>query len=274
MIIAALINHYSKIFMRIYLFIFFFVLGNYVFSQNSDSLKTTKIDTTKANHYFAGTISATNNGISLLPNLTLGKPAVFFDLSFGNKRLSFDPMLRFQMNGKPWSFILWLRYKLIDQKKFKVGLGAHPAFVFREINATSTAGTYNYTIAQKFFASEITPTYLLNKNNSVGLHYLTGFALQDYTIQRSHFLAIKTLNTHIKFIKDYEFTASPQFYYLKIDKVDGIYASAFIALSKRNIPISLSTTMSYEIDSEIAGDDFVWNVALNYNFNHSYKKSK
>lgn len=60
--------------------------------------------------HFNGTITATNNGISIIPSFTLGRPAVFFDLNVGGERLTFEPMFRFGMDGKPWSFVLWWRY--------------------------------------------------------------------------------------------------------------------------------------------------------------------
>ncbi|HAH36733.1 MAG TPA: hypothetical protein DEQ87_02680 [Algoriphagus sp.] len=82
--------------------------------------------------HFSGTITATNNGVSIIPAFNLGKAAAFFDLSVGGERLSFDPMFRFGMNGKPWSFILWWRYKIIKDKKFSLTAGAHPAFLFQD----------------------------------------------------------------------------------------------------------------------------------------------
>ncbi len=54
---------------------------------------------------FGGVITATNNGVSIIPSFTLGRPAVLFDLSLSVEHFSFDPMLRFGMDGKPWSFV-------------------------------------------------------------------------------------------------------------------------------------------------------------------------
>lgn len=75
------------------------------FSQKNDS-------TIVAGH-FGGAVTITNKGISIVPNLTLGKPAVIFDLSVGKRKLSFEPSLRFALEGKPWSFLFWWRYKLV-----------------------------------------------------------------------------------------------------------------------------------------------------------------
>ncbi len=86
------------------------------------------IDTTQTPSFFRGQITATNNGISLIPNFSLNKPAALFDLSIGKGRLSFDPMFRFGLDGKPWTLIFWFRYKVVDQRRFTLGIGAHPPF--------------------------------------------------------------------------------------------------------------------------------------------------
>jgi len=50
-------------------------------------------DSTKTINHFGGAVTVTNNGISLLPTFSLGKPAVMFDMSAGNRKLSFEPQL-------------------------------------------------------------------------------------------------------------------------------------------------------------------------------------
>ena len=57
--------------------------------------------------HFSGQVTVTNNGISLIPSFSLGEPAALFNLSMGRGRFSFDPELRFALEGKPWSFIFW-----------------------------------------------------------------------------------------------------------------------------------------------------------------------
>jgi hypothetical protein len=115
-----------------------------------------------------GQITATNNGVSLIPAFSLGKPAVLFDMNIGKGRLSFDPMFRFGMNGKPWAFVFWWRYKFIQEKKFNLGLGAHPSVVFRDVSVTENGVARNFLAAQRYFAWEVSPTYLLAKNANLG----------------------------------------------------------------------------------------------------------
>jgi len=64
------------------LFIVLLSLTYVSFSQKADSKKVPG--------HFGGAVSITNNGVSLIPNLTLGKPAAVFDMNVG-KRLTFEP---------------------------------------------------------------------------------------------------------------------------------------------------------------------------------------
>jgi hypothetical protein len=95
-----------NLFIHIFLFPVILNLPQSAFSQEPDGTNTVS--------HFGGAITVTTKGISMVPNLSLGKPAAIFDLSMGKRRLSFEPSLRFALEGKPWSFLFWWRYKLIN----------------------------------------------------------------------------------------------------------------------------------------------------------------
>jgi hypothetical protein len=84
-----------------------------------------KTDSTKKVYHFSGNALVTNNGISFIPTFSLGKPATIVNLSMGDKRLSFEPEFRFSLEGKPWSILLWGRYKIVNNDKFKFTAGTH-----------------------------------------------------------------------------------------------------------------------------------------------------
>lgn len=63
------------------------------FSQTKDSSKVIQ--------HFSGSASITNNGISLVPGFSLGRPAALLLLSMGGERFSIDPDIRFALDGKP-----------------------------------------------------------------------------------------------------------------------------------------------------------------------------
>ena len=109
-------------------------------AQKIDSVKKDTVHLIKEYH-FTGTVSATNNGISFVPTFTLGKPAAIVNLSVGTNRLSFEPEFRASLEGKPWSFIFWGRYKIVQNKHFKLHVGAHPAVAFNTIKVTENGKT-------------------------------------------------------------------------------------------------------------------------------------
>lgn len=72
------------------LLVFFVSLFHWSFAQKRDST-----------FFFKSDLSITNNGFSIIPAFTLGKPAALLDMKMGNNRLSFEPQFRFALEGRP-----------------------------------------------------------------------------------------------------------------------------------------------------------------------------
>jgi hypothetical protein len=244
----------------------FFVL----FNLASISFSQT-IDSSKAVSHFGGAVTVTNKGISLIPNLTLGKPAAIFDLSVGKKKLSFEPQFRFALEGKPWSFIFWWRYKIVESKKFRMNIGAHPAFAFTTVTFPYDTVPQEIIMVQRYLAGEIVPTYTITKNISVGMYYLTAFGLQDNGIKYTNYLGFRFYFSDIRLSDKFYMRFNPQIYYLKMDENDGYYFNATLTLAKRNFPVTVSSLINQTIQTEIPfGEDFIWNISLTYSFNKDY----
>ena len=238
-------------------------LTNVSFSQKPDS--------TKVSGQFGAAVTVTNKGISLIPNLTLGKPAAIFDMSVGGKRLSFEPQFRFALDGKPWTFILWWRYKLVKKEKFQLNLGAHPAFAFKPVTLTKDGNSKEILRAQQYVAGELVPTYSISNNISLSIYYLYIHALEKDLTQSANYLALRCNFSNIRLSEKFYIKFNPQVYYLEIDTVDGYYANATLTLARRNFPFSISTLVNKTIKSEIpVGEDFIWNVSLTYFFSKEY----
>ncbi len=244
--------------------LFCILLFSYVASaQNVDTVPTPR--------FFRGQITATNNGISLIPNFSLNRPAAMFDLSLGKGRLSFDPMIRFRLDGKPWTFVFWWRYKLVQQKKFTMGVGTHPSVVFREVSVVDNGITKNFMSAQRYFAWEASPTYIINKNINFGLYYLGSHGLTKDIVQFTTFVAARS-SINLPLSPKFTLNLIPQAYYLKMDDKDGTYYNITANLFKHNLPVSLNAVVSQAIQTEIGGKDFLWSVGLVYNINNTYLK--
>lgn len=243
----------------------FLLLTHFSFSQ--------KVDSTKSISHFSGSVSVTNNGISLIPTFSLGKPATIVNLSMGKGKLSFEPELRFALEGKPWSFLFWWRYKLLKSDKFMINVGAHPALNFRTVTLPINGISNEITVVRRYLAGELSPNYLLAKNVSIGMYYLYSRGIDKDATRNTHFLTINSNFSNIKLSKQFFMKVTPQFYYLKLDEQDGLYFTASMTLAKRNFPLSISAIINKTIQTDItASKNFVWNASLIYSFNKKYVK--
>jgi hypothetical protein len=233
-----------------------------VFSQESDS--------TKRVSHFGGTVTITNKGISTIPNLTLGKPAALFTMSVGRK-ISFEPEFRFALEGKPWSFIFWWRYQLYKSDKFITRAGINPSVYFKTSTITTDGVPSEKIIAQRSLTGDLSPTYLLDKNISIGLYYMYIHGFEVDAVRNTHFLAFRPYFSNIILTKQFFMRFYPQVYYLRTDANDGFYVSSTLILAKRNLPLSFSSMITTPIQTNIpAGSSTIWNVSLVYTFNKDY----
>jgi hypothetical protein len=247
------------------LVVVFLVLTHFSFAQ--------KIDSAKSISYFSGAVSVTNNGISIVPSFSLNKPAVIFNLAMGKSKFSFEQDLRFSLAGKPWSFLFWGRYKLVDNDKFKMNTGAHLGLNFKTSVLPINGDSNEITVVRRYLAAELFPRYLLTKNISVGIYYLYSHGLDEGTIKNTNFLTLNSSFSNIRLFNQFFLYLTPQFYYLKLDKQDGVYFSASMTLAKKNFPLSVSGIINKTIQTDITGSkNFLWNVSLVYSFNKIYLK--
>lgn len=235
------------------------------FSQKADSAKSIR--------YFSGSVSVTNNGISIVPSFSLGKPAAIFNLSMGKNRFSFEQDLRFSLAGKPWSFLFWGRYKLVNNDRFQMSAGTHLGLNFKTSVLPINRDSSEVTVTRRYLAGELFPRYLLTKNTSIGIYYLYSHGIDAGTIKHTNFLTLNTNFSNIKLSDQFFMKVNPQFYYLKLDDEDGFYFTSSMTLVKKNFPLSVSAIINKVIQTNItASENFVWNASLVYSFNKKYSK--
>ncbi|MBN3519363.1 hypothetical protein JYB62_05060 [Algoriphagus lutimaris] len=252
-------------------FLQIFLVG-LVLLANNQAQAQKETEKTPIIKHFDGTITATTNGISIIPFFSLGRPAFLFDMSLGGDRFSFDPMMRFGMNGKPWSFVFWWRYKIVNNPKFSLRVGAHPAFLFQERELIVDGQPKNVLVANRYLTWELAPTYKISPRSSLGIYFLNGNGINPYPPDHTYFLGVTWALSNFPLSKTLRFAMTPQMYYLKVDKNDGLYVTSTFTLTKTDFPIGLQSTFNQKIKSTIEGDDFVWNLSLIYNFANDYRK--
>ena len=214
-------------------------------------------DTADHRLHAAGAVTVTNKGISFIPAITLGKPAAILDVAIGRNGWSFAPQFRWALEGRPWSFIFWGRYRFPTGDKFHLVVGAHPSVVFKTISTE--------LVARRYFATELAPSYTLARHLDVGAYYFYGKGIDQESIQHTNMIAARAWLTDIPIARDFALHFAPQLYYLTMDGDDGVYVSSTLSLSHRKLPVSLASLVTEPIQSDIpGGQEFLWNVSLVY----------
>ncbi len=226
-------------------------------------------------YHFDGSVSITNNGFSFIPTFSLGKPALVADLSMGGDRFSFDPQFRFDLAGlKPWSFIFIWRYKLIRTGRFQLKVGAHlPALSFRPKTIDMDGETKEGLVPYRFITPELIPSYTISEHITLGMYYIYGLGLekQDQT-RHTHFLSLRAYFNRLHLTKQLYLNVNPQFYYLSMDGIDGVYTALSLGLAHGKIPLSITSMMNFKLESEVPSKDFDWNISLVYSFSNRFVK--
>ena len=240
--------------------VFTLIIVNSTWAQKKDST-----------FFFRADLSVTNNGFSIIPAFTLGDPAAFLDMKMGSKRLSFEPQFRWALEGRPWSFVFIYRYKAIIKPKFQLSIGGHlPALNYITANVLINGIQEEVSVARRFLAAEIFPSYKFSNNISVGIYYLRGHGFQKHAPQNSNFLSLQGNFNKIKLVGKTYFSFNPQIFYLKVDSNDGFYMNATTTFGVFNFPLSISSIVNKAIQSDIAAKDFDWNVSLVYTLDKTY----
>jgi len=218
-----------------------------------------------------GALSVTNNGFSFVPTFTLGKPAAILDLSVSHKRLSFDPQLRFSLEGKPWSIVFMWRYKLIRQDKFQLQAGSHlPALAFSS-ESYEENGIVNERIrVQRFLPFDLAANYKVSQHLDLGMYYLLAFGPKETTTKLSNFITFRVNWHDIPLGNRLRLKINPQVYYLRLDDLDGFFTAGNLVLSLKDFPFSIGTTMNQAIKTNIDVKHYDWNVSVIYSFGSEY----
>lgn len=246
--------------------LFFINIFNTAFTQSVD---TTQIVTT-----FSGSVGITNNGFSIIPTFSLNRPATIINLAWRRKRFSFEPDIRLVSDASKGGMLWWLRYKLVNQKRFGLRLGAHPAFTLIHRNITDNGISTEITEMLRFAAFEVVPSYQINKKIGLSAMYLQGHGLQKHGPQNTKVLFLNTAFTGLELGQKASFNFFPSVFFINTDGYTGSYFTLTTVLSHKKLPFSINSTINQTFKSDIPNNKyFMWNIGLYYNFKKIYKKT-
>lgn len=245
-----------------------FSISQNLLAQNED------ISVPKINN-FTAVVTIQSKGISTIPNLTLGKPAIIFDMKLGRK-LTFEPQFRFALDGKPWAMVFWSRYYQTISNKFKVTYSANYSLSYKPINSYTISGTSQEIIrATRYLAGVIAPNYQFNKYIGVDLYLFYTYGIEKFITRNTYMVSIRPRFSNIPILKNIVARVGPEVYYLKMDGNDGVYLNTTFLFSKKNFPLAISGLINKPLKSNIPSEyDFLWNVGLIYTFNKKYIEAR
>lgn len=233
------------------------------FAQQQDSLQHV--------HHVSGNVSITQNGISLIPTFSLGKPATIINLSVGNERLTIDPDIRFSLTAQPWTILFWARYRVKNSGRFRLSVGAHPGLNFKESTVLINNDSFHTTITRRFLAAEFSPRLLLGNHITIGTYHLYSHGFDKGTAANNYFATVNASFSDLMFGAGFTASLSPQFYYLAQDERSGFYFNIGASLQHKKSPFYFSGLINRKISGNIlAPKDFIWNISLNYAFQRNY----
>ncbi|SFV31713.1 hypothetical protein [Thermoflavifilum thermophilum] len=238
-----------------------------LFSTGSFSAFSQTNDSTKKLYHFSGSATVTNNGISLVPNFSLNRPAAIFLLSYGGKRFSIDPDIRFSLDAKPWIMLFWARYQMIPEGKFQLRAGAHLGLNFQISNLPVNGTPTELNVVRRYLGTELVPLYRISPRMRVGAYYLYARGLDPGTVGNTQFVSLQTNLNLMSLTKRFYLNVTPQLYYLNQDGLSGEYLNVNIQMGMHRFPLSLSSTLNQKWHSQIAGKGLIWNFSIVYTFN-------
>jgi hypothetical protein len=227
-----------------------------------------KKDTTRAPIQFSGSINFTTNGISPIPAFTLGKPAVLVNLSLKKKRLSYAPEMAFSVQGVPWFFNNFFRYKLIEKPKFEFRTGMNWAISYSYPIINQNGVDRTIARGERFLWLELVPRYTISEKVAISSITFSGYNFEPGSVKRINYVSIIGNFTKLPLLQNFYCNIFPQFFYLNLDgRSDGFFASGVLGVGHNKLPLFVSTQVNTTLTTSISPDPgFKWNVSLAYTF--------
>jgi len=233
------------------LLIFIFTIS---FSQETADGSKTKLKA-EAN------VSLNSNGVASIPAFSLGKPAVISSISITKNRFSYDPVLAYGLNLKPWFIDNWLHYRIIRKPAFELRTGVNFSTFFTDYRMPDET----ILRGDRYFAVEVAATYNFRSSTSLTLMYWNDNGIEPGTIS-GHFIDLVGEKRDIKLGKSVLMSANVQLFIITYDgNNDGLFVSPKISFALRDIPFALFWQGTRDLTSNIIPDPgFQWNIGLAY----------
>jgi hypothetical protein len=238
-------------------FFFLFFISGVAFSSE-------KADSTRTKLSASGNVSLNSNGISSIPAFSLGEPAIIATLGLAKGRFSYDPVLAYDLEMKPWFFDSWVHYLIIDKPVFRLRTGINFSMYFSELKIPDDEIVLQ---GQRYWALELAGIYNINPETSLTVLVWNDRGQDPGTIT-GLYTSLSIERNQIALGKSILFAASIQLFNIAYDgNNDGLFISPRIATSVKNIPLSMFFQFVQPVTTNISPNPgFKWNLGAAYSF--------
>jgi len=205
--------------------------------------------------------SLNSNGIASVPAFSLGKPALVSSVTLSKGRFSYDPVLAYSLEMKPWYIDNWFRYKIILRPKFEMKAGVDFSTFFSEF----VTNDEKILKAERYFAFSIAGTYKFSPVSALTLDYWSDNGQEKGTMT-GHFIYLAYDRSEINIAEKAFLSFNLMLFYVNYTgKNDGLFVSPKSSLSVKNIPVSMFFQATQAIKSNISPwPGFKCNVGICY----------
>ena len=246
----------SVITLKLIFFFLFLISFAATFASESQDSSKNKLSA-------AASVSINSNGIASIPAFSLGKPAIMATINLNKGRFSYDPVLAYSTDMKPWYFDSWLHYRIIRRPKFELRTG----FNFSNFFSHVTLNGQDMIKGERYWAGELAGFLKTSSGNIVSLMYWSDNGMDPGSI-RGHYLTLEDNLSNISIGKRFLFGAGLQLFLISYyGNNDGVFVSPKFSVGMGEIPLSVFFQATQEIVSNIVPHPgFKWNAGLNYSF--------
>jgi hypothetical protein len=220
-----------------------------------------KGDTLKPKLNAGVTFSLNSNGIASIPAFSLGKPAMMASAYFVKGRFSYEPLLAYGLDGKPWFIDNWLHYKPVVRLKYELRVGFNLS-TFCSKHELPEGSIHE---AQRYFAFELTQTYKFTSRSFLSLAYWNDRGQEPGAIS-GHFISLTGERNEIPVGKNVLLAANIMLFYINYTgNNDGLFISPKVSSTVRNLPFDLFFQATQTIQTNVEPyPEFKWNIGISY----------
>lgn len=208
-------------------------------------------------------ISINSNGIASIPAFSLDKPAVISSISLAKNRFSYDPVLAYDLDFRPWFIDNWFHYKIVRRPLFELRTGINFSAFFSRLKLPER----DIHQSERYMAIELASFFKPVTGHVFSLLYWRDMGMDEGTI-KGHFISLSADTPEMEAGKKILFAAGLQLFYINYyGKNDGVFISPKFSASIKETPFTLFSQATQVIQSNIdPSPGFRWNIGLQYSF--------